>query len=102
MGIQVVTTARSPWQNACVDRNMGSVRRECLDQVIIFGERHLRGVLSCYFQYHKTRTHLALDNCPGEPPLYTQSVPARSSPSRRSVVCIIATSDAPHNLSSRP
>jgi putative transposase len=67
MGIkEVVTAARSPWQNAYVERIIGSVRRECLDHVIIFGERHLRGVLSSYFQYyHRTRTHLALDkDCP--------------------------------------
>jgi transposase InsO family protein len=70
MGIkEVVTAARSPWQNAYVERIIGSVRRECLDHVIIFGERHLRGVLSSYFQYyHKTRTHLALDKVSGEPP----------------------------------
>ena len=47
MGIkEVVSAARSPWQNAYVERIIGSIRRECLDHVIIFGERHLRGVLS--------------------------------------------------------
>ena len=72
MGIkEVVTAARSPWQNAYVERIIGSVRRECLDHVIIFGERHLRGVLSSYFQYyHKTPTHLALDkDCPESRPI---------------------------------
>ena len=67
MGIkEVVTAARSPWQNAYVERIIGSVRRECLNHVIIFDERHLRGVLSSYFRYyHKTRTHLSLDkDCP--------------------------------------
>src|SRR3979411_3345061 len=39
---QVVTAPRSPWQNAYVERVIGSIRRECLDQVVIFNERHLR------------------------------------------------------------
>ena len=67
MGIkEVVTAPQSPWQNPCVERVIGSIRRECLDHVIIFDERHLRRVLSSYFQYyHKTRTHLSLDkDCP--------------------------------------
>ncbi len=63
---EVVTAARSPWQNPYVERIIGSIRRECLNHVIIFDERHLRGVLSSYFcYYHKTRTHLSLDkDCP--------------------------------------
>ena len=67
MGIkEVVTAPRSPWQNEYVERIIGSIRRECLDHIIIFNERHLRRVLSSYFQYHhKTRTHLSLDkDCP--------------------------------------
>ena len=76
MGIkEVVTAARSPWQNAYVERIIGSLRRECLDHVIIFGERHLRGVPSSYFQYyHKTRTHLALaKDCPESRPIHPLS-----------------------------
>ena len=63
MGIEeIVTAPRSPWQNPYVERLIGSIRRECLDHVIIFNERHLRGVLSRYFQYHhRARTHLSLD-----------------------------------------
>jgi putative transposase len=50
MGIEEVLTApRSPWQNPFVERLIGSIRRECLDHVIIFDERHLRHVLSSYF-----------------------------------------------------
>jgi putative transposase len=67
MGINEVPTApRSPWQNPFVERMIGSIRRECLDHIIIFNERHLRHVLSSYFQYHhRTRTHLSLDkDCP--------------------------------------
>jgi transposase InsO family protein len=67
MGIdEVVTAPRSPWQNPFVERIIGSIRRECLNHVIIFDERHLRRVLSSYFQYYrKSRTHLSLDkDCP--------------------------------------
>jgi transposase InsO family protein len=52
---------RSPWQNAYVERMIGSIRRECLDHVIIFGEAHLRRVLAAYAAYYNgIRTHLAL------------------------------------------
>jgi putative transposase len=67
MGIEeVVTAPRSPWQNPYVERLIGSIRRECLDHVIILNERHLRRVLSSYFQYHHdARTHLSLNkDCP--------------------------------------
>jgi putative transposase len=63
---EVVTAARSPWQNAYVERIIGSIRRECLNHVIIFNEHHLRGVL-----FHKTRTHLSLDkDCPETRPVH--------------------------------
>src|SRR6476469_10953450 len=56
------TSPRSPWQNACAERLIGSIRRECLDQVVVFGERHLRHVLLSYMNYYnETRTHLSLD-----------------------------------------
>jgi putative transposase len=67
MGItEVVTAPRSPWQNAYVERVIGSIRRECLDHLVIFNERHLRRVLSSYVDYyHRSRTHLSLDkDCP--------------------------------------
>ena len=49
MGItEVITAPRSPWQNAYVERVIGSIRRECLDHLVIFNERHLRRVLSSY------------------------------------------------------
>ena len=72
MGItEVVTAPRSPWQNAYVERVIGPIRRECLDQVVIFNERHLRRVLSSYVDYyHRTRTHLSLDkDCPHSRPI---------------------------------
>jgi transposase InsO family protein len=67
MGInEVIAAPRSPWQNAYVERIIGSIRRECLDHVIILDEAHLRCVLAAYFQYyHRTRTHLSLaKDCP--------------------------------------
>ncbi len=49
MGIeQVVIAARSPWQTPFVERLIGSIRRECLDHVIVLSERHLRRILTCY------------------------------------------------------
>jgi putative transposase len=69
---EVVTAARSPWQNPYVERVIGSIRRECLNHIIIFDECHLRDVLSSYFQYyHQTRTHLSLDkDCPDTRPVH--------------------------------
>ena len=55
------TAPRSPWQNCYAERLMASIRRECLDHVIVFGEQHLRRVLRSYQQYYNgTRTHLSL------------------------------------------
>jgi hypothetical protein len=52
--------ARSPNLNPFVERLIGSIRRECLDHIIIFNESHLRSILTGYFQYHHwTRTHLS-------------------------------------------
>ena len=63
MGIEdVVTAARSPWQNPFVERAIGTLRRECLDHVIVWNERSLRLHLQQYLAYyHDWRTHLALD-----------------------------------------
>ena len=62
MGIQAVLTAyQSPWQNPYVERLHGSVRRECLDHIIVFNEDHLRRILRSYFAYyHEDRAHLGL------------------------------------------
>ena len=56
------TSPRSPWQNGYAERLIGSIRRECIDQVIVFGECHLRHLLRSYLNYYnETRTHLSLD-----------------------------------------
>jgi transposase InsO family protein len=55
------TAARSPWQNGYAERLIGSIRRECLDYVVVFGERHLRHLLTLYQRYYnEARTHLSL------------------------------------------
>jgi transposase InsO family protein len=63
MGIRDRPTAPwSPWQNGHAERLIGSIRRECLDHVVIFGEPHLRRTLKAYTGYYnELRTHLSLD-----------------------------------------
>lgn len=75
MGIhEILTAPRSPWQNAFVERMIGSIRRECLDHVIVFDEVGLRRILKDYFEYYERyRTHLSLEkdapvSRPVEPP----------------------------------
>jgi transposase InsO family protein len=65
---QVLIAPRSPWQNPYVERVIGSIRRECLDHVVVFSENHLRRVLRSYLRYyHVSRTHLALGKDAPEP-----------------------------------
>ena len=68
IGLTDVRTApRSPW-HPYVERVIGSIRRECLDHVIVLNERHLRRLLSAYVDYyHRSRTHLALDKDAPDP-----------------------------------
>jgi putative transposase len=72
MGIdKVIIAPRSPWQNPYVERCIGSIRRECLDHVIVLGERHLQRLLQQYLHYyHGWRTHLSLAmDCPEPRPV---------------------------------
>ena len=73
---EIVTAPRSPWQNAYVERVIGSIRRECLDHIVVFNERHLRRILLWYVDYyHRTRTHLALDkDCPDSRPIMPRRI----------------------------
>ena len=65
---QIVTAPRSPWQNGYCERVIGTIRRECLDHVIVLGERHLRRVLKEYLAYYNgSRTHLGLGKDAPEP-----------------------------------
>jgi len=68
---EVLTAPHSPWQNPFVERLIGSVRRECLDHIVVLSERHLCRILRRYFAYyHRSRTHLSLDkNTPDTRPI---------------------------------
>jgi transposase InsO family protein len=75
MGIgEILTAPSSPWQNPFAERLIGSIRRECLDHVLVLSEPHLRRILTAYVAYyHSARTHLSLDkdapdSRPIEPP----------------------------------
>jgi hypothetical protein len=76
------------------------IRRECLDHVIIFNERHLRRVVSSYFQYHHdARTHLSLHkDCPRPRPVQLPSAGNNIIAFLRSAVCIIVMSDKRHDF----
>jgi putative transposase len=59
---EVITAPHSPWQNAYAERVIGSIRRECLDHVIVVSEEHLRRILKEYFRYyHNSRPHQAFE-----------------------------------------
>ena len=60
---QKLISPRSPWQSPYVERLVGSMRRECLDRIIVFNERQLRTILDSYFAYyHKVRPHRGLSH----------------------------------------
>jgi transposase InsO family protein len=63
LGIEeAIIAPRSPWQNPFAERVIGSIRRDCLDRVIVLNEAHLRRILTRYLAYyHESRTHLSLD-----------------------------------------
>ncbi len=62
MGIEEVKTApQSPWQSPYCERVAGSICRDCLNHIIVLNEKHLKSILSDYFEYyHYDRTHLGL------------------------------------------
>ena len=69
----------SPWQNGFAERLIGSIRRECLDHIIVLGEVHLRRILKSYARYYnETRTHLALDK---------DAPPSRTVKRARRILC---------------
>ena len=69
MGIrEVIIAPRAPWQNTFAERVIGSIRRECLDHVIVLSEAHLCRVLRAYLAYYNTaRPHQSLDNNSPQP-----------------------------------
>lgn len=62
MGIkEVISAPQSPWQNPFVEREIGSIRRECIDHVIVLKQGHLKNILCAFLDYyHNDRTHLSL------------------------------------------
>lgn len=82
MGIrEIITSRKSPWQNPFVERVIGTIRRECLDRVIVLGEDHLRRLLKSYLRYYdRSRPHLSLQrNAP---------IPRKVEPGRGRVIAI--------------
>ena len=93
LGVEdIPISARSPWQNCYAERVIGSIRRECLDHVVVINERHLRRILKSYFQYyHRSRTRLALQkDAPQLRPVHDRSW-EESFRSEKSADSIIAT-----------
>lgn len=84
MGIkQVRSASRSPWQRAYVERLIETIRRECLDHLIVFNEASLRRHLSSFIgHYHRTRTHLRCSKMRQSLALSSRRTPDGSSPSR--------------------
>jgi putative transposase len=96
MGIKEVLSApRSPWQRAYIERVIGTLRRECLDHVIVFSEaglyRHLRNFAD---YYHRSRTHLGLQKDTPEPARSTHQTPGALLQSPRWAGFTIGTSAA--------
>jgi putative transposase len=97
---QILTSPHSPWQNPYVERVIGSIRRECLDHVIVLNERHLRSVLRDYPDYyHRSRSHLGLGkDCPetravempGIGPGFVKTGSGRTASSVLQTSCLIA------------
>jgi putative transposase len=83
MGIEEVPiAARSPWQNPYCERVIGSIRRECLNHVIVLAEGHLKRILASYFEYyHGSRPHLSLDR--------NSPIPRRVEPPSEGEVVVI-------------
>jgi transposase InsO family protein len=104
MGItQILSALRSPWQRAYVERLIGTIRRECPDPVIAFGESSLyRHVQNFAIYYHRTRTHLGLQKDTPQPRPIQPPVPDGSSRSRRWVASITVTSGARPNTREFP
>jgi putative transposase len=93
MGIeQVLTAPRSPWQNPYCERVIGTIRRDCLDHVIVVGERR---ILRKYLEYyHGSRTHLALDKD-------TPEIRQRESPDGGKVIALPMVGGLHHRYARR-
>jgi len=82
----------SAWQNAYAERVIGAIRRECLDHVVVIGERHLRAILTKYVDYYNgSRTHLSLAEDAPEARTMHRPSQGRSWPSRALAGFIMST-----------
>src|SRR2546425_9958783 len=92
---EVLTAPRSPWQSPCVERLIGSIRRECLDHIMVFNEASLRRTSRSYFQYcGHSRTHLPLAK---DAPVERAVQPPELGPAMGSADCTLGTNDGPLN-----
>jgi hypothetical protein len=90
---EVLSSPASPWQRAHAERLIGSIRRDCLDHVIVLGDAHLRRILKAYLEYyHRSRTHLALGKDAPEPRIVQPPELGGVVELLRSAVSIIDTS----------
>lgn len=90
MGIkEVVTAPKSPWQNPFAERLIGSIRRECLDHIIIFNQKHLYRILTLYREYYlNARTHPTHERL-------SQNPKAKLLPPHKLVACTISIRELP-------
>ena len=96
---QMLSAPRFPWRRAYVERVIGTIRRECLDHIIVFSEEFLYQHLGTFIEYHhRSRTHLALKKIARHRDRCSRQRRGESSLSRKSADCIIATSVAPPEL----
>ena len=95
------TAALEPWQNGFAERLIGSIRRECVDHVIVLGEAHLRRVLQAYARYYNDlRTHRSLDKVRHSRARCSGSEASRHSPS--SADCITTTCESEFSVHTPP
>ena len=93
------TAPRSPWQNPYVEGLIGTLRRECLDHIVVLNDAHLRRLLSHYLlYYHSARTHLALDKDAPEPRPVERLDQGRIVETSWSEACIIGTHARRHKI----
>ena len=101
---EVLTAPQRPWQNPFAERLIGSVRRECLDHVLVLSDRHLRRLLTRYFAYyHRARTHLALDkDAPDMRPIQRRGGPGRGASRSRWAAPSLRPAGSIASLTRRP
>ena len=91
---EVVTAPKSPWQNPFVERVIGSIRRDCLDHIIIFNQKHLPKILTSYRDYYlNARTHLSLEK--------NSPIPRKIEPKSKGKVIAIPQVGGLHHLYKR-